>query len=207
VNRLKGPSQCPLMLTSSHAKLSALRLKYTGITAEQLCWKSSRNWLSFDIPEFVFTNHHINDGEKFSHAGDDSNLLKFVPIDEPLIKSLEHRIGTNGREGRHVKLAAYLGAATPDVTSSTLLATITIERSHADQLRDLVPVKLAQLRTIGEQRHRGDKANAFDALEDLVFLLPDGGTRQLLFEFFIEFLNAFLEPFNMLFDIVTSVLW
>src|SRR5215203_526566 len=173
-------------------------------TAEQLCWESSRDWLSFDIPEFVFTDHDINDGQKFAHAGNNGNLLEFVLSEESLIERLEHRIEANRSQGSHIELAAHLGAATPDVARTTLLATITIERSHADQLRDLVPVKLAQLRTIGEQGHGGDKANACDALEDLVFLLPDGGTRQLLFEFFIEFLNAFLEPFNMLFDIVTS---
>jgi len=50
-------------------------------TAEQLCLKSSRNWLIFDIPNFVFANHHINDGEKFSHTSDDRNLLKFVPVE------------------------------------------------------------------------------------------------------------------------------
>src|ERR1051325_4712103 len=121
------------------------------ITAEQLCWKSSRNWLFFDIPEFVFTNHGIDDGKKFSHTGDDGHFLKFIPVDEPLIESLDHRVRTNSREGRHVKLGAYLGTAAPDVTSATLLSTVTIERSHSGQLGDLVPVKLAQLRTFGKQ--------------------------------------------------------
>ena len=87
-------------------------------------------------------------------------MVKSGLVDDPHVRSL--------------RLAAHLGTAAPNVTSAALLTTITIERSHADQLRDLVPVKLAQLRTIGEQRHRGDKANAFDALEDLVFLLPNG---------------------------------
>ena len=129
------------------------------LTTEQLCWKSSRNWLSFDIPEFVFTDHDINDGQKFAHAGNNGNLLEFVLSEEPLIERLEHRIEASRRQGSHIELAAHLGAATPDVPGTTLLATITIERSHADQLRDLVPIKLTQLRTIGlRHEHQADRS-------------------------------------------------
>src|SRR5215213_745583 len=35
-------------------------VKMIIFTAEQLCWKSSRNWLSFDIPGFVIAQHDID---------------------------------------------------------------------------------------------------------------------------------------------------
>ena len=80
-----------------------------------------------------------------------ATFLSLFLVDEPLIESLDHRIEANGSQGSHVELAAHLGAAATDVTSATLLATVTIERGHADELGDLMTIKLAQFRTIGEQ--------------------------------------------------------
>ena len=100
-------------------------------TAEQLCWMSSRKWLCFDIPAFVIANHHIDDGQEFSHTSDDGNLLKFVSGDEPLIESFDNRIAANGSQGGHVELGPDLGSAGKDVTSTTLFTTVTIERCYA----------------------------------------------------------------------------
>src|SRR5829696_3175080 len=104
---------------------------------------SSRNWLRFDIPGFVIANHDVNDRQEFAHTSDDGDLLKFVAVDQPLIESFDHRIGTNSRQSSHVELAAHLGAAASYVPSATLLAAVPIDRCHADELRDLVPIKLA----------------------------------------------------------------
>src|SRR6185503_11269230 len=52
-----------------------------SLTTEQLCGMSSRNWLRFDIPEFVIANHHIDDGQQFAHTSDNGDLLKFVSGD------------------------------------------------------------------------------------------------------------------------------
>ena len=101
------------------------------LTTEQLCWKSSRKWLSFDIPGLVIANHDIDDGQEFSHTGDDGDLLKFVSGDEPLIESFDNWVAANGSQGGHVELGADLGTAGKNVTSTTLFTTVTIERCYA----------------------------------------------------------------------------
>ena len=133
---------------------------------------SSRNWLCFDIPRFVIANHHIDDGQKFSHTSDNGSLLKFVSSDELLIKSFDNWIAANGSQGGHVEFGTDLPSAGEDVTSPTLFTTVTIEGSYASEFRYLMPVKLAQFRAIGEERHGGHEADAGDALQELVFALP-----------------------------------
>jgi hypothetical protein len=88
---------------------------------------SSRNWLRFDIPEFVIANHHINDGQEFSHTSDQGNLLKFVSSDELLIEGFDNWVAANGSQGGHVELGTDLPSAGEDVTSATLFTTVTIE--------------------------------------------------------------------------------
>jgi len=59
---------------------------------------SSRNWLSFDSPDFVIAHHYIDDGQQFSHAGDNGNLLQFVSGNELLIKGFDNGIAANGSQ-------------------------------------------------------------------------------------------------------------
>ena len=120
-------------------------------TAEQLCWKSSRKGLSIGIPEFVFADHDVDDGQQFSHTGNKGHFLKLALGQQALVERFDSRIATNGSQCGHVKLAAYLGATPIDVTRTTLIAAVTIEGCHAGELRDLMAIKLAQLGTVSEQ--------------------------------------------------------
>ena len=92
---------------------------------------SSRNWLRFDIPQFVIANHDVDDGQKFSHTSDNGHLLRFVSGNEPLIESFDNWIATNGRQGGHVELGPNLRSAGKDVTRTTLFTTLTIEWCYA----------------------------------------------------------------------------
>ena len=92
---------------------------------------SSRKWLCIDVPAFVISNHHIDDGQEFAHASDDGHLLKFVSSDEPLIESFDNGIAANGSQGGHVELGPDLSSAGKDVTRTTLFTTVTIEWGHA----------------------------------------------------------------------------
>ena len=88
---------------------------------------SSRNWLSFDIPEFVIAHHHIDDGQQFSHASDNGNLLQLVSRDEPLVEGFDNGVAANGSQGGHVELGSDLRSAGEDVTGTTLFTTVAIE--------------------------------------------------------------------------------
>src|SRR5687768_2334605 len=100
-------------------------------TTEQLCWMSSRNWLSFNSPDFVIAHHYIDYGQQFAHTGDNGNLLRFVSRDKPLIEGFDNWIAANGSQGGHVELGSDLSSAGKDVTSTTLFTTVTIERRDA----------------------------------------------------------------------------
>ena len=84
------------------------------MTAEQLCWKSSRKWLSLDVPAFVIAQHHIDDGQELTHTGDDGDLLKFVSGDQLLIEGFDNRVAANGSQGGHIELGPDLGSAVSD---------------------------------------------------------------------------------------------
>src|SRR5215203_3035824 len=120
------------MTTESVQPLCSLWLTIAWkTTTEQLCWRSSRKWFSFDSPWFVIANHHVNDGQQFAHTGHKGNFFKFVPGDEPLIESFDNWIAANGSQGGHVELGPHLRSAGEDVTSATLFTTVTIEWGDA----------------------------------------------------------------------------
>src|ERR1041385_1113756 len=102
--------------------------------AKQLCWKSSRNWVV--SPGSLITNHLIDDGQQFAHAGGQGHLQRFSFGYQALIELFDNWIEPHGREGGHIEHAAHPGAATKDMSHPAVLATVVIEGCHPNELTD-----------------------------------------------------------------------
>ena len=73
------------------------------------------------VPGFGGSDHGIEDGQEFAHAGDDGNLFGFACGDEAVVELLDDGVESDGRERCHVESAAHLPASAEDgvVTSSS----------------------------------------------------------------------------------------
>src|SRR5262245_20832549 len=115
--------------------------------------------MKFWIPRGIVFNHRVEDHQQLSHAGSENNLEGFAGGFQPLCEVANQWIATSSGESRHVKHAADRRPATPDRASTMELATVTIERSHAGQGSDLLPVETSQFGQVYEQARDGHRTD------------------------------------------------
>ena len=122
---------------------------------EQPCWMSSLQGgrMVFD-PEFLGLDHGIENGEQFANGRDEGDLFGFADCAQVPVESANHRVVAGGGQGGHVQGSAHLGAASPHSALASELATVAVERGHADEDRDLAAVQLARVPLYGRRRQQ-----------------------------------------------------
>ena len=118
---------------------------------EQLCWMSSLQGgrMVFD-PGFPGFDHGIENGEQFAHGCDEGDLFGFADCAQAPVESADHRVVAVA-----VKVAMYRAGRTwarpPPPTTwvpgalASELATVAVERGHADEGGDLAAVQWARV--------------------------------------------------------------
>src|SRR5207249_11568236 len=99
--------------------------------------------------------------------------LEFLPgLFQPLCEAAHDRVETLGIESSHVQTAADASTPAVDRALTAHFATVVIEGGQTDQSTDLLPIELAQLGQLGEQRGTDDVADAWHALQQAILVPP-----------------------------------
>ena len=115
------------------------------------------------IPE-----HGVQQGQEFSHAGDDDDLALFSGLLQTLCENSDQRIESDGGQRGHVEHGADRGPSTADGALALKLSGVVVEGRDADQRRDLPAVGGAQFAELGQEGGAEDCADAGDGLEEFV---------------------------------------
>ncbi len=138
------------------------------LTYKQLCSMSSvlcRLNVPSCIPQRLIPEHGVEDRQQLAHAGDDGHLLGLARGDQTVVESLDHRVESGRAQRGHVDHGAHIAASAPDAALAVARARIVGQWRNAHELGHLATAELAQLRQRRGQRHDGDRAHAFDAIE------------------------------------------
>src|SRR3990170_801781 len=147
------------------------------------------------------SNHSVQDGQEFAHAGGKRHLLGLASRDEPLVEGLNGRIATGGHQGSHVEPAPPLRAAAPDAALAPQGAAVSVQRRHTDKGGDLLTVQATQLRQTGEQGGGDYRPYPWGALEKVVLLSPDRARADGLSQVPIQVGQAPLKPADVFQDV------
>src|SRR6266508_1579815 len=93
------------------------------------------------VPGLVAFDHRIEDGQHLSHAGDYGHLLQFALREQPLVELFDHGVTSRGRKRGHIEWSSDRCATSPTTPFTFVLAAIIVERSHTNELGDLLPRK------------------------------------------------------------------
>ena len=123
-------------------------------------------------PGFPGFDQGIENGEQFAQGCDEGDLFGFAQRTQVPVKLADHKVVAGSSQGGHVKGSAHLCAASPHGALASELATVSVERSGADEGRDLVAVQLTQLREFGQEHAGQDRTHTRHALQQGILLLP-----------------------------------
>ena len=90
------------------------------------------------MPGLSFAEHGVEDGEHFSHAGDERDFLWFAGREQLLVVGEDHGVVARGDEGGHVERPPHAGSAADDHAAATQRAAISIHGRDADERGELL---------------------------------------------------------------------
>lgn len=94
----------------------------------------------------LITEHRIEDGKQFPHAGDDRYFAWFpLFLKSPVEAVHDLVVAANGRQRSHVEHLPDFGSSTPDSPGTSVVAAVPIEWRHPHQCCNLLAVQEAQL--------------------------------------------------------------
>src|SRR5204862_5691 len=102
------------------------------------------------LPGSTGLDHGVENGQKFPHGCDESNLLGFAGCTEAIVKGLDIGIVTSSDKGGHVENGADLGSSAPHGSSSAEGAAVPVEGSDSYQGGDFSSRQSAELRKVGQ---------------------------------------------------------
>ena len=126
------------------------------------------------LPRAIIAYHGVEDSQQLAHTGDHGDLLLFAGGKEVVIEDLDRRIMADGGQRRHVQDAADGVAPTLHIAFAPRVATIVIERRHADQRCELLAIHGAQLWQGSQESAGRDRADARHTLQHGVLGSPGG---------------------------------
>ena len=109
-------------------------------------------------------------------------------------------IETHGTQNGHIQGTTNVFSATPDVGLAGVTPGAEIIRGNTDQGGNLLTVELPKFRQLGQQNSAGLRADAFNALQDFVFLAEVVIGLNVLLDDFVEFGDLTIEGFEHLLD-------
>src|SRR5829696_2525482 len=118
---------------------------------KQLSWMSSRK-IARRPPRSTVFEDGVEDREQLAHAGHQGYLLRFASRQQTLIEFPHYRVAACGDQSTHVQCRSNLSSTTPNTTTSTQSARVTVKRSDTYQGGHPLMGKRAQLRHFSQQR-------------------------------------------------------
>ena len=88
--------------------------------------------------------HGIEDGEEFSHTGNESNHLGLTGSKEALIKGSDDGVVASRDEGTHIKGRAYGSASTLSGAATAKTPGVAIDGSDAGESGDLMTIEQSE---------------------------------------------------------------
>ena len=142
--------------------------------------------------------HGVHDDEELAHAGGEGDLGGFALAAQVRVEGSYDGVASHGRDGSHVERSAHLGAPTPDDALALMLAAVAAEGGHADQRGDLPARERPEFRQQRKEGGAGERANAGDGLEQIVFVAPGLGGAKRVREVDVESTDALVQPGDVL---------
>src|SRR5271155_3264027 len=119
-----------------------------------------------------------------------------------MVGRLQARIMPNCTRGCHVEDRSNVGPTAPDHALTAHCAAVAIERGDADQGAYLSAVESPELGQGYEQGRRGNLANAWYRLKQVVLLPPDRALLHAASDVAIVTADPLLEPIDVLLDVL-----
>src|SRR5262245_10435621 len=157
------------------------------------------------MPSLLIPDHCIQDGQELAHTSCNGNFFEFALRQQALIELFDNRVKSDSCERAHIEHTTHGGSSARDVTFATMLTTVVANWSDSDQQSDLSPIESPQFRQLSEQGHRKHRADTFRTLKQIVPLAPLLSLANLILQIAVEFSDPFLQPFNVLFELVSHL--
>src|SRR4029453_6624442 len=165
---------------------------------------SSGLWSIDLLPRRVRPHHGVQNRKQLAHTGDESDFLWLAGRDESTIEGANDWVPSGRDKGAHIEHGADGRAATPDDSLPTERATITGERRHAHERRDLLAIELAEFGEVSQQRAAHDGTDPGCGAEQILFHSPDRALLDGGIEVTINGRDTTLEPADMAGDLSTD---
>jgi len=117
------------------------------------------------IPRRACFDHGVEDGQEFSHTGDERDLLGFARGHEAVIEELDGGVVASSHERGHVQNAPHATASTEDGALAAHAARVAVDGRYADQRANLAARGPAQFWNLGNQSGNGYLADPLDTAE------------------------------------------
>src|SRR5215207_6089688 len=101
-------------------------------------------------PGGAVPEHSVEDDEQLAHAGHQRHLLGFTGAYQPLVERLYSRVAARGHQGTHVQRRPHPRPAAPDGALASKDARVTVQGSDAHESGQLLVLKRAKLRQLGQ---------------------------------------------------------
>ena len=160
--------------------------------SRDLEWSSDRM-----VPRCFMFEHSVEYGKQLAHTGRDCQLLGLPCREQMLIEVSNDGIVPGGHQCSHVEGRSYDSSATPNSALTPDMTAIPVERSHSYQGCNLLAIKQAQFREISQDSGGKHRPNSRYALEQIVFLFPDGGLSNAMSQIIIDLDHLFFQPSDM----------
>jgi hypothetical protein len=151
-------------------------------------------------PGSTVSEYGVEDHEQLPHARHQSHLLGLADLNESFVELLDGGVESRGDQGSHVEYLPNLRPAAPHRASASQSTGVPVQRSDADERRELPRRKRAKLGQLGEKRPAQDRTHSGHASEK-GFIPFEGRTS---FDDFLEISirarELLLEPLYVGFD-------
>ena len=139
-----------------------------GRVRERLRETSDARWMGFR-PKLIGLDERVEDRDQLSHGGGQSHFLGFPFLQQTLVKGFDSGVESCGHERGHVQHATDIRSAAKRAALAGGLPGIVVQRSHADELRNLAAIEFPQFRQLGQNRAHGHRPDPFDGDQNLDF--------------------------------------
>ena len=144
--------------------------------------------------------HRIDNGQQFSHTGNQSNFGSLTRITQSFVERADDRITSAGNQGSHVKCGPYGGSTSPDRATASEGTTVAIQWGDANQGGNLLTVEFSEFGQLRQQGTANDGADSRYRLEQVLVLTPDRTLTDSLIEVMVGSFEFFFQPADVNLD-------
>jgi hypothetical protein len=144
--------------------------------------------------------HRVKDSKQLAHAGSKSHLLGLSRREQMLIETSNDGVVPSSHQSRHVKRRSDHSSPTPNGAFAPEMTAIPVEGSHSYQSGNSSAVQRTQFRKISQESGGKYRSDSRYALEQIVFLLPDGSLSNAMAQIIIDLDHLFFQPSDMSLD-------